>query len=161
MKGLNGGEGGSEEGEREQEDSSKHKDKLTVKNAAPRKTETHPRPQNQQRPYDSYAQDQDSFKVVVALPKDEFSGGLKDLDEKVNSMIGRSKNMVKYSNNRQMIKAYVCQVCGKEGLGLQIRDHIEANHLEGISIPCNICNQTVRSRNALTKQKSKHHTNSV
>ena len=111
-------------------------------------------------PYDSYAQDQDSFKVAVSLPKHKFSGDLKDLDEKVKSMMGRSESMVKL-NERQKIKAYVCQVCGKEGLLTHIRNHIEANHLEGISIPCNICNHTVRSRKALGYHKSKHNTNSV
>ena len=155
LKGLNGGEGGSDKGEGEQED------KPTVMNAAPRKNTIYPLPQNHPMPYYSDAQDQDSFKVAVALPKHKFSGDLKDLDEKVNSMIGRSENMVKYSNNRQMIKAYVCQVCGKEGLGIQIRDHIEAYHFEGTSIPCNICDQIARTRTALRKHKARHHTNSI
>ena len=127
-------------------------------NAAPRKNTIHPLPQNQPMPYDSDAQEQDSFQ---ALPKHKFSGDLNDLDEKVKSLIGRSENMVKYSNNRQMIKAYVCQVCGKEGAGTQIRDHIEATHLEGIPIPCNICDQTVKTRNALRTHKARHHTNSI
>ena len=71
-------------------------------------------------------------------------------------MIGRSENMVQYSNKREMIKAYVCQVCGKEGRGHHIRRHIEANHLEGISIPCNICNQTFSTRRSLREHKCKH-----
>ena len=127
LKGLNGGEGSSEEGEREQEDPSKHPDKPTVL----RKNKFQPQPQNQLITYDSYAKDQDSFKVAVALPKHEFSGDLKDLDKKVNSMMGRSENMVKH-NEGKMIKAHVCQVCGKEGTLTQIRNHIEANHLEGV-----------------------------
>ena len=125
-------------------------------NAAPRKNKIQPQPQN----LDSYAKDQKSFKVSVALPKHEFSGDLKDLDEKLNTMIGRSENMVKQSEGK-MIKAYVCQVCGKEGRGIHIRNHIEANHLEGISIPCNVCDQTVRSRRALTQHMSKHYTNTI
>ena len=96
----------------------------------------------------------------MALPKQKFSGDLKDLDEKLNTMIGRSENMVKRGDNR-MIKAYVCQICGKEGRGLHIRSHIEANHLVGISIPCNICDQTYRTRDALRHHKSRHHTNSI
>ena len=75
-------------------------------------------------------------------------------------MIGRSENMVKHSES-DMIKAYVCQVCGKEGLGNNIRDHIETNHLKGISIPCNYCNQTFCSRRQLKRHKCKPHTNSI
>ena len=160
MKGLNVGEGGSEEGKREQEDPSKHPDKPIVMNAAPRKNKIQPQPQNHQILYDSYAKDPDSFKVAIDLPKQEFSGDLKDLDEKLNTMMGRSENMVKHSEGR-MIKASVCQVCRKEGLRNVIRDHIEANHLEGISISCSICNQTVRTRNALRVHKYKHHANSI
>ena len=160
LKGLNGGEGGSEEGEKEQEYISKHPDKPILKNAGPRNNEIDPRPQNPKMPYDSFARDQDSFKVAVALPKHEFSGDLKDLDEKVKSMIGRSENMVKL-NERRLIKAYVCQVCGKEGLGHHIRYHIEAYHLEGISIPCDSCDETFRTREALGKHNSKFHTNSI
>ena len=111
-------------------------------------------------PYDLYAQDQNSFKVEVVLPKHKFSGDFKDLDVKVNSMIGRSENMIKSSENH-MIKAYVCQVCGKESVGSYIREHIEASHLEGISIPCNICDHTVRTRRALRLHKSKNHTKSI
>ena len=158
LKGLNGGEGGSEEGK--QEDSSMHTEKPIDMNAAPRKNTIHPQPQNQQITYDSYAKDQDSLKLAVSLTRHSFSGDLKDLDEKVKSMMGRSKNMVKVSESR-IDKAYVCQVCGKEGRGQIIRIHIEANHLEGISVPCNTCDQTARTRHALEQHKSKYHKNSI
>ena len=46
LKGLNGREGGSEEGEREQEYLPKHRDKPTVINIAPRNNTIHPQPQN-------------------------------------------------------------------------------------------------------------------
>ena len=119
-----------------------------------------PQPINRPIQYEYYHKDQNSSKMTVALPKDELSGDLKDLDEKVKTMIGRGENMVKLSESR-MIKAYVCQVCGKEGQWVSIRDHIEAKHLEGISIPCNICNQTFRTRTALRQHKSKNHTTST
>ena len=98
--------------------------------------------------------------MTIALPKAELSGDLKDLDEKVKTMIGRRENMIKYSSTG-MCKSYVCQICGKKGQWVTITDHIEANHLEGISIPCNICDQTVRSRIPLKWHKYKHHTNSI
>ena len=62
LKGLNGGAGGSDEGEGEKEDPSKHPDKPTGMNAAPRKSKIQPQPQNHQIPYDSYAKDQDSIR---------------------------------------------------------------------------------------------------
>ena len=160
LKGLNGGDGGSEKGERYKEDPSKHSAKPTVLNVTPSKNTIHPQPQNQSVLYDSYAKDQDSFKVALALPKLKFSGDLKDLDEKVNSMIDRSENMLKHSEGK-MTKAYACQVCGKEGLGIVIRRHVEANHLGGISIPCNVCDKTVSTRLALQKHNSRHHKNSI
>ena len=32
-----------------------------------------------------------------------------------------------------------CKVCGKEGKGRDIKDHVEANYIDGIAFPCNIC----------------------
>ena len=43
---------------------------------------------------------------------------------------------------------YVCNVCGKESKQGNMKNHIEANHLEGISVPCNFCEKLFRSRNA-------------
>ena len=68
--------------------------------------------------------------------------------------------MVKHGA-RGMNKSYVCQVCGKEGQWSNIRDHIEMNHLEGISIPCNICNKIYWSRKTLSIHKSKNQINSI
>ena len=48
-------------------------------------------------------------------------------------------------------KAKICKVCGKEGAGIAIRDHIEANHLEGVALPCNVCGKEFRSRMILRK----------
>ena len=70
------------------------------------------------------------------------SGDLKELDEKVKSMMEKSQNLIPSGRQR----ADICKVCGKEGAGIAIRDHIEANHLEGVSLPCNVCEKTFRSR---------------
>ena len=43
--------------------------------------------------------------------------------------------------------------CGKEGGMLTIMNHIEANHIAGISIPCGLCGQVVKTRNALANHK--------
>ena len=90
--------------------------------------------------------------TTLAIP-DSFSGGLDELEERVKSMMEKSQN--KIANGNQL--AYRCNVCGKEGMGSNIKDHIEANHLEGIIIPCNLCNQTCRTRHALRQHKAKNH----
>ena len=67
------------------------------------------------------------------------SGDLQELDEKVKSMMETSQNRLPNGPGR----AKICKVCGKEGQSMGIRDHIEANHLEGVSLPCNVCGQKV------------------
>ena len=67
-----------------------------------------------------------------------FSGGLEDLEEKVVSMMKKSQNLCLKGKQ----KAYISKVCGKEAKGRDIKDHIEANHLHGIAIPCNLCEKT-------------------
>ena len=89
---------------------------------------------------------------TLAVPGN-FSGGLAELEERVKSMMEKSQN--KYAHGRHL--ADVCKVCGKEGMGSAIKDHIEANHLEGIIIPCNLCDKTFRSRNGLRLHKRQHH----
>ena len=78
-----------------------------------------------------------------------FSGGLDELEDRVRSMMEKSQN--KIANGLQL--AHRCKVCGKEGMGANIKDHIEANHLEGIIIPCNLCDKTFRSRNSFRTHK--------
>jgi len=51
--------------------------------------------------------------------------------------------------------SYICKVCGKESLLKHIKNHIEANHLEGISIPCDNCDNVLSSRASLAIYKSK------
>ena len=88
----------------------------------------------------------------LAIPSN-FSRDLEELEERVKSMMEKSEN--NYAN--QSRKADRCKVCGKEGMSNAIKDHIEANHLEGIVIPCNLCDKTFRYRNGLRKHKRQHH----
>ena len=84
---------------------------------------------------------------VVAIPN-YVAGDLKELDEKVKSMMEIGRN--KLTDGRT---TKICKLCGKEGAGIAIRDHIEANHLEGVSLPCNVCGKTFRSRKILRLHK--------
>ena len=79
--------------------------------------------------------------TIMTLQSETVSGGIKELDGKVKSM------WILIKQNGP--STYVCKVCGKEArFNTQIRDHIEANHIEGISLPCHICEKTFRSRNS-------------
>ena len=99
-----------------------------------------------------------STKRVVAKMENSFDDLLAQLDEKVKSMIEKSQNMITIGEG-QTRRASVCKACGKEGQNVAIRDHIEANHLEGIILPCNFCDKTCRSRNALRRHMYCHTTN--
>ena len=83
------------------------------------------------------------------------SADLDQLEEMVKSMMEKSEN--KYANPKVNLIADRCKVCGKEGRRSAIKDHIEANHIEGIVIPCNLCEKTFRSRNALRLHNRLHH----
>ena len=97
-------------------------------------------------------------------PKEEgklpFSGDSKGLAEMVKSMMGKSEKMITRNIRGQLRsqKANVCRQCGKEGMFTTIVDHIEANHIEGICLPCNLCDTTSTSRLSLRWHKRKYHT---
>ena len=75
------------------------------------------------------------------------------LNNQTNSMMEKSSK--KNVNGKTIFR---CKVCGKEALYYnEIKKHIEANHLEGVSIPCNLCEKTFRSRNCLSAHKYYNH----
>ena len=49
--------------------------------------------------------------ITVALPRQEFSGNMKELDEKIGTMMVQGENMMK--NGTITRRAYVCKTCGK------------------------------------------------
>ena len=88
---------------------------------------------------------------VVAI-QTQFGDGLQDLEHKVKSMMTKSLNLL--PNGRRQ---WTCKVCGKEGHGSQIVKHIEANHLQGVVVPCKYCEKTFRSRNSLGHHRLRFH----
>ena len=97
--------------------------------------------------------------TAVAIPS-QSSTDLQELAEKVKSMMEKGLNMIpsggKNRNGTPRHKiSYMCKVCGKEGLNKVIKGHIKANHLEGISIPCDHCDKNCPSRRALETHKSR------
>ena len=100
-------------------------------------------------------------KIAPRAIAHQFSGDLQALDQKVRSMVEKGENMIvvgKQKNGLPMQKkTSICKVCGKEGQSTQIRDHVEANHLEGICIPCDKCDKTFGRRAILGLHKRKFH----
>ena len=80
-----------------------------------------------------------------------------ELSDKVKSLMEMTQNRTQ--NGKGYL--YTCKVCGKEGQSGDVQKHIEANHLEGISIPCDMCEKTARSRRELTEHKRRYHTSKL
>ena len=88
----------------------------------------------------------------VVLQNGPLFVGLKELEEEVKSIMVLKK--------RDGHNIYVCNICGKEATpknSTLMKNHIEANHIYGISIPCNFCGKTFRSRKAISKHRYRHH----
>ena len=92
---------------------------------------------------------------IVAKMENHSEDFIAELDVKVKSMMEKGQNMISYGKGK-MWTGRVCKVCGKEGQIVSIRDHIEANHLEGIDLPCNFCEKTFRSRSTLRRHMYSH-----
>ena len=94
---------------------------------------------------------------TVALTSSVSGLDLEELAETVKSFMGKTEKRTQNG----MGFLYICKVCGKEGQSHDIQNHIEANHLEGDLIPCNMCDKTARTRGALANHKSRYHRNTV
>ena len=62
------------------------------------------------------------------------------------------KAMMIFNENK-----YICKMCGKRGNYSQMRNHIERNHMTGISVPCELCGTAYKSRHGLASHKSQFH----
>ena len=80
---------------------------------------------------------------------------LQQLDDQIKSMMEQSGNTAMMGQRKRIL--LICKVCGKEGEMGNIRKHIEANHITGVTHTCDICKKTSRSRNALYIHKRKEH----
>ena len=87
----------------------------------------------------------------VAVASNFSSGDLQELDQKCVSVMEKAPG-----KNAHKMPLYRCKVCGKEDISGSMKRHIEAKHLD-VSIPCNFCEKTFRSRNSLTDHTCKNH----
>ena len=94
-----------------------------------------------------------SFGTAVALTNDKICGDLQNLDGQIRSMITRSD----ISAGNGQGKMATCNVCGKEGPYRHMPQHIESNHITGVSHACDICGKHSRSRQLLSRHNSMFH----
>ena len=109
-----------------------------------------PKPSNV---YNTIAYTESSSVALVSVEADQ-------LDEQIKSMMSRTENVITMAN--RTVKAYACNVCGKEGTQGNIMTHIESNHIaSNISHSCDICGKISRSRCGLRLHKAREHLKST
>ena len=98
--------------------------------------------------------------TALTIPS-QSRADLQTLDEKVKSMMEKGQKKVPSGKNSLgtpiMATSWICKVCGKEDKPINIRNHIEANHLEGLSLPCDFCDRTFSARAYLDKHRNQYH----
>ena len=93
------------------------------------------------------------LKTIVANTDSSGTTNIEELDLKLKSMMTFSENPVQGDPSGG--RARICKICGKEGTRTYVMQQIEANHMTGLSIPCNLCGKIFCSRNALRIHKSR------
>ena len=89
---------------------------------------------------------------TIALPS---LISLEELEEKVLALMEKNPNHFDaFDDGKQ--PAYNCKVCGKEARRNDMKRHIVSNHLEGVAIPCNICDRTFKTRDSLKNHVKQH-----
>ena len=132
----------------------------------PRKPKSHPksakyRSTTEQFPVNKVACNENALfqpateKALVLTDEATSTTNIESLDQQVKSLMTISENAGPKGQGR----ARICKECGKKGCMMTIMNHIEVNHIAGISIPCGICSQVFSSRKALANHKYKHHRN--
>ena len=103
--------------------------------------------------YDQHVSSNQETTVAVMNPLNSVD--VQELDEKIKSMMKIGDKIT--AGSQVGSRARICNICGKEGTLTNIKDHIESNHIEGITHPCSMCYKTFRSRHSLSMHKSSVH----
>ena len=144
LKGLTGGA----EAEKEVEKDTSHSRKVPIKKDMSRKMTPLSKPNFEGSTMEDYSKE-----TTVALTSDKISVDLQELDEQIKSMITKSG----VSTNNGQGRMATCNVCGKQGALKHMPQHIEANHITGVSHACEICGKISRSRQLSSRHNSMFH----
>ena len=90
---------------------------------------------------------------AVAITNNKVSAEVEDLDDQIKSMMTMTD--VRSADGKGFIAS--CNICGKQLPSRNMPQHIEANHITGVSHACGVCGKTSRSRNALRFHKYSNH----
>ena len=139
LKGLSGKEGGKEQSDQYGTGENKHpiKSRPTPESYEAKQTVSANQELSENTPHISFDEGKESVmnKSIVSIDNTN------ELYEQIHSMMQRIEGS----------KDWKCKVCGKiANHKNNIRQHIEANHIEGASHPCRLCGKISRSRNGLT-----------
>ena len=94
-----------------------------------------------------------SFEDTSMVPADVYS----------NKQITKNQNLEDTLISMMEIlgpgKGYACKICENTEFKKKdhMRNHIEANHIEGVTHPCTKCGKSYRSTHCLTQHVSKYH----
>ena len=93
----------------------------------------------------------------LAIPTRNDPSKLAMTEEEKENLVGTvDQHLVRIEDG-----GWKCTLCRKSANGRnsrqQMRYHVEGKHLEGISLPCNLCDKTFRSRNVLNGHRSRFH----
>ena len=77
------------------------------------------------------------------------------LDDEIKSMMEPTERSMQIGKETRAV--FTCKKCGKEGKQGDIKRHIEANHVTGVTHTCDICGKTSRSKNGLRQHKVNNH----
>ena len=93
--------------------------------------------------------------ALVTPTTSVLSPDMQEPEETLKTMMETGERITQ-DGKKQRVK--VCKVCGKESRdAIDMKRHIESFHLEGVSIPCDLCNTILRSRTALRFHVSRNH----
>ena len=95
---------------------------------------------------------QNSLEMALAINPDDTTAVLQHLKEQIDSMMATHENNGIGNGNVK-----VCKVCGKEGPMTTVRNHIEAKHISGVRLTCDLCGKTAKTKNSLACHMTRHH----
>ena len=86
-----------------------------------------------------------------------FPLDIQEIDEMVRTMMTTCEGERLTGGQASQGFVRACNVCGKKGSMTNVKDHIESQHMPGISLPCDLCLNLFKSRKALRQHKYKNH----
>ena len=91
--------------------------------------------------------------TAVAVTDNQINTNIQDLNNQIKTMMTTTN--VRSADGQGYVAS--CNICGKQASSRNMGGHIEANHITGVSYPCDLCGKVSRSRDALRMHKNRAH----